>query len=85
MIFLVKAGIDQISADLVSVAAGLNTTRVETKGGLSRPLWKKWQIAAGNLALWLGTASSPETLTTQPAFALKKFTHHATLPTPIYS
>jgi hypothetical protein len=41
MIFLVKAGIDPISADLDSVAAGLNTTRVETRGGLTRLLWKK--------------------------------------------
>jgi hypothetical protein len=41
MTFLVKAGIDPISADLDSVAAGLNTTRVETRGSLTRLLWKK--------------------------------------------
>jgi hypothetical protein len=36
MIFLVKAGIDPISADLDSVASGLNSTRVETRGCLER-------------------------------------------------
>jgi len=36
MIFLVKAGIDPISANLDSVAAGINATRPETRGSPDR-------------------------------------------------
>lgn len=36
MIFLVKVGIDPISADRDSIAAGLNATRPETRGSPDR-------------------------------------------------
>jgi len=36
MIFLVKAGIDPISADLDSVASDINATRPETRGSPDR-------------------------------------------------
>jgi hypothetical protein len=36
MIFLVKAGIDPISADLDSVASDINATRPETRGSPGR-------------------------------------------------
>jgi hypothetical protein len=36
MIFLVKAGIDPISADLDSAATGLNATKPETRGSPDR-------------------------------------------------
>jgi hypothetical protein len=41
MIFLVKAGIDPISADLDSVASDINATRPETRGSPDRARLEK--------------------------------------------